>query len=92
MKLKAKISLTPTEKGGREKPIDTVYKPTFSVGAVVAECVVRIQGKTQLKPGESGKAEIVFNRPPGPIKKDMQFLLYEGLREVATGTVEAVRK
>jgi translation elongation factor EF-Tu-like GTPase len=92
MKLKGEITLKATPDGGRSKPIDTIYKPTFSIGNVVADCQVLLLGKKQLKPGERGEVEIVFRNSPGPLKKDMEFTLLEGQRTTATGTVKSVRK
>lgn len=89
MKVKAKITLIPTEKGGREKPIDVVFKPSFCVGRVLEDCHVALMGKKQLRPGETADAEIVIKGKPA-LKKEMEFSLLEGVRKVATGKIDRI--
>lgn len=89
MKLKAKIQLTPTEKGGREKPIDVYYKPSFSIGNGITDCQVMLLGKQRLAPGGSSEVEITIPGKPR-LRKDMEFDLIEGMRKVATGRIERI--
>jgi translation elongation factor EF-Tu-like GTPase len=93
--LKAKISLLPTEMGGRKKPIATGYKLSFTFNSIkhfTGEIqLLRIK---QLQPGDSGMAVIKL-LPARHLRKNLKpndtFSITEGNKTVGTGIIEEVK-
>ena len=86
-KFKADITMTPTQDGGRGKPISDGYKPqvTFWNVGFVSGTVTLEKGQS-VKPG--GKANVVMNLAQTvAMEKGSKFFLREGARRVGTGVV-----
>lgn len=93
--LVAKISLLPTEMGGRKKPVFTGYKPSFSFNSLQHYSgEIRLVRKRSLKPGDSAIAVIKL-LPARTIRKTLKpndaFIITEGNKTVGSGIIEKVK-
>ena len=96
--IKAFITLLPTEKGGRKKPVFSGYKPylIFNTHKHYSGEIELIEIK-ELKPGQSAMALIKL-LPARTIRKNLQindsFTLSEGNKAVGNGIIinEVVKK
>ena len=93
--LRAKISLFPTEMGGRKNPVATGYKPSFSFGSIHHHTgEIRLVKIKELLPGNSGVAVIKL-LPSRYLRKNLKandtFSITEGNRTIGTGVIEKVK-
>jgi elongation factor Tu len=95
---KAKLYLLSTEEGGRRTPFRAgIYRPHFSIDSVDirTSCFIdRIEGKEEMRPGESGNIEARLLRPDvfaGLLQSGTQFTLREGHRVVGRGIIQEIR-
>lgn len=93
--LTAKISLLPTEMGGRKKPVFTGYKPSFSFNSLQHYSgEIRLLRKQQLRPGGSAIAVIKL-LPARTLRKTLKpndaFTITEGSKTVGSGIIEKVK-
>ena len=93
--LTAKISLLPTEMGGRKKPVFTGYKPSFSFNSLQHYSgEIHLLRKQQLRPGGSAIAVIKL-LPARTIRKTLKpndaFTITEGSKTVGSGIIEKVK-
>lgn len=92
--LKVKISLLPTEMGGRKKPVFTGYKPSFSFNSIQHfSGEIHLVRKKVLNPGDSGTAVIKL-LPARNIRKNLKpndaFTITEGNKTIGSGIIEKV--
>lgn len=90
------IRLTPTERGGRKKPIYNGYKPSFTFDSQKHfSGEIHLLDKRELMPGESAHA-LVKLLPALNIKPDLRigdnFSIFEGSKLVGLGDVENIVK
>ena len=94
MKIIANIQLKQSSEGGRENPVYSGYRPTFRWdGNRISDCVITILQGHSIKPGEQGKVEIKILHPKkieGITTVD-HFIISEGSREVATGSINEIQ-
>ncbi len=93
--LSAKISLLPTELGGRKKPIQTGYKPAFAFNSSNHYSgEIRLVGRKELNPGDSGSV-VIRLLPARTIRKTLKandaFIIAEGSKTIGTGIIEKAR-
>lgn len=91
----AKISLLPTEMGGRKRPVATGYKPSFAFNSLQHfSGEVHLIETQELKPGDSGLAYIKL-LPARNISKNLQphdaFTINEGNKTIGSGIIEKVK-
>lgn len=94
MKIKANIVLKVTADGGRENPVYSGYRPTFKAGLnQQSDCVVTVIDNTNIKPGSTGIVELKILHPEkvSGIKEGDNYILAEGAKEVAKGTIISIR-
>lgn len=94
--LQAKISMFPTEMGGRKSPVATGYRPAFSFGSSEHfSGVIRLLKSKELKPGDTGKV-IIKLLPARHLRHNLKpndsFTLTEGSKTVGSGIIEKVMK
>ena len=93
-KLTAKITLLPTELGGRKKSVTTGYRPSFSFNTLnhySGEII--LLATSELKPGDSAQAQIRL-LPARTIKKSLKpndtFAITEGSKTIGSGIIVTV--
>src|SRR5574343_1443440 len=94
MKIKANIVLKVTADGGRENPVYSGYRPTFKAGLnQQSDCVVTVIDNTNIKPGSTGIVELKILHPEkvSGIKEGDNYILAEGAKEIAKGTIISIR-
>lgn len=89
--IKAKISLLPTDLGGRQNPVATGYRPALAFNtAQHFSGEIELLDQKQLNPGDSGS---VFIRliPAKHIRKNLKsndaFTLNEGSKAIGSGII-----
>lgn len=93
-KLRAKISLFPTELGGRKKPVYNGYRPSLVFNTKQHYSAEIYLIKTdELKPGKTALADI--NMLPArtlrrTLKDNDAFTLNEGNKTIGTGIIESI--
>lgn len=92
--LKARITLYPTELGGRKKPIYNGYKPSFVFSTKQHYTgQVKLIGVEELKPGDSARVKIDL-LPARTIRRNLKandsFTITDGNKTVGSGTIESV--
>jgi translation elongation factor EF-Tu-like GTPase len=92
--LRAKISLLPTEMGGRKKPVANGYKPSFAFNSSQHfSGEIRLVRKKILNPGDSAVAVIKL-LPARNLRKNLKpndaFTITEGNKTVGSGIIEKV--
>jgi len=90
--LTAKITLFPTDKGGRKRPVYSGYKPLFSFNTEKHYCgEVELLDKSELNPGETSNVFIKL-LPAKSIRKNLKrndaFTITEGNKTIGTGVIE----
>lgn len=92
--LTAKITLFPTDKGGRKRPVYSGYKPSFGFNTEKHYSgEIELLGKNELNPGETSD---VFIRllPAKNIRKNLKhndaFTITEGNKTVGAGVIDKV--
>lgn len=92
--LVAKISLLPTELGGRKKAVFTGYRPAFAFNSLnhyTGE--IHLLDIEELRPGRSAKARIKL-LPARTIRKSLKpndaFIILEGSKTIGSGIIEKV--
>ena len=92
----ALLTLLPTEKGGRQKPVYTGYKPSFAFNTVMQfSGEIELLKKEVLSPGEFADVRIRM-MPSSHIRQSLKqgdtFSILEGNRIVDTGIIREVKK
>ena len=93
MKISAKITLRESNDGGRVNAIFSGYRPTIRAGHnKQSDCVISFSDRESLKPGESGLVAIDILHPEkvSGMTSNQSFILTEGLKEVASGTILSI--
>ena len=90
--LTAKISLFPTEMGGRKKSVASGYKPSFSFNSLQHYTgEIHLINITELKPGYTGLAVIKL-LPARTIRKNLKpnaaLTITEGSKTIGSGIIE----
>jgi len=93
--ISAKISLLPTELGGRKKSILTGYKPAFAFNTSNHYSgEIRLVGRKELRPGDSASV-VIRLLPARTIRKTLKpndaFIIAEGSKTIGSGIIEKVR-
>ncbi len=92
-KFKAKITLHPSDMGGRIKPVYSGYRPSFMFSSRKHYSgEIHLIDKSILMPGESSKANIHLlpSRTIRTLKPNDAFTISEGNKTVGTGVIEKV--
>lgn len=94
--LTAKITLFPTEEGGRKRPVYSGYKPSFAFNTKKFYAgEIELLDKTELHPGETTNAFIKL-LPAKTIRKTLKandaFVIAEGRKTIGTGVIQKVEK
>ncbi len=92
-RFKAKITLYPSELGGRLKPVYTGYRPSFVFNSKKHYSgEIRLIDKEILMPGESSKVNIRLlpARTIRILKPNDAFTISEGNKTIGTGVIEKV--
>lgn len=92
----ALITLIPTEKGGRKKPVYNGYKPSFAFNTQKHFCgEIELLDLSELWPGDSTMALIKL-LPATHIRHNIEkgdaFTILEGNKIVGTGVIKKVEK
>ena len=92
--LRAKITLLPTEMGGRKKPVYSGYKPSLVFNTRQHYSgELRLLNKVELRPGKSALAQIDL-LPARTIRKNLKandaFTITEGNKVIGSGVIESV--
>ena len=88
--VKARLTLLPTESGGRRSPISSGYRPQFRYLGCDNDVSVELLIVESLDPGISADVYLTFFRPELQLHRlttDTEFELAEGERSVARGTI-----
>lgn len=92
----AKLSLFPTEQGGRKRPVYDHYRPSFSFNSVNHfSGEVSFPERKELKPGDTATA-LVKLLPSKHVSQNLKigdsFTVLEGNKVVGTGVIQQVEK
>jgi len=92
----ALLTLLPTEKGGRQKPVYTGYKPSFAFNTVMQfSGEIELLTKEELSPGELADVRIRM-MPSSHIRQSLKqgdtFSILEGNKIVGTGIIREINK
>ena len=90
------VSLFPTEKGGRKRPVTNRYRPSFSFHTLQQfSGEISFSGNQEVQPGETTDA-IVKLLPSRHIRQNLKsgdaFSILEGDKIVGTGFIQKVEK
>lgn len=92
LKLRAKLYLLPTARGGRQTPIkEGVYRPLFSLGPTSASCRIDKIDGGMLAPGGEAEVSMTLVQPDrfgAALRVGEQFDLLEGSRAVGRGVIQ----
>src|SRR5688572_18389246 len=88
----AKIALYSTENGGRKKPVQSGYRPSFSFNSLKHYSgEIQLLDKIELRPGESSLVTIKL-LPARTIRKTLKkndaFTITEGNKVIGSGVIE----
>ena len=92
-KLSARITLYPSEMGGRIKPVYSGYRPSFVFNSKIHYSgEIDLLGKDELKPGETSKAlvRLLPAQTLKTLKPNKSFTISEGNKIIGTGLIESV--
>ena len=92
----ALLTLLPTEKGGRQKPVYTGYKPSFAFNTIMQfSGEIELLKKEELSPGDFAEVRIRM-MPSSHIRQSLKegdtFSILEGNKIVGTGIIREVKK
>lgn len=92
--LTARITLFPTDKGGRKRPVYSGYKPSFAFNTEKHYSgEIELLDKKELNPGETSDVFIKL-LPAKSIRKNLKhndsFTITEGNRTIGAGVIEKV--
>ena len=96
--LKAFITLLPTDKGGRKRPVATGYRPALMfITHRSYSCEIELLDKDELKPGDNAMVNIKLlpaKTIPKNIRINDSFTLLEGNKAVGNGIIlnEIIKK
>ena len=88
--IEAEITFIPTEHGGRRGPVFGGYRPQFYYAGHDWDAPHEYPDVEQVNPGDTVRAFLAFLSPAehvGKLKPGMAFLIREGQRVVAYGSV-----
>jgi elongation factor Tu len=88
--IEAEITFIPTEHGGRGRPAFTDYRPQFYYSGQDWDAHHEYPDVEQVNPGDTVRAFLCFLSPDehvGRLKPGMAFLIREGAKIVAYGSV-----
>lgn len=92
-RFKAKITLFPTDLGGRKKPVHSGYRPSFAFNSKkYYSGEISLIDNEILQPGESTRANIRL-LPASTLrvlKPNDSFIISEGNKNIGTGIIEAI--
>lgn len=90
------LSLFPTEKGERKRPIYDNYRPSFSFNSINHfSGEISFPGLDELKPGETATAKVKLlpsKHVSHHLKVGDSFSLLEGRKVVGTGVIQEIEK
>jgi translation elongation factor EF-Tu-like GTPase len=88
--IEAEITFIPTEHGGRQGPAFNDYRPQFYYASHDWDAPQEFPDVQQVNPGDTVRAFLCFLSPDehvGKVKPGMAFLVREGAKIVAYGSV-----
>jgi hypothetical protein len=86
-----KFSLLTTAQGGRKMPLFSGYRCPCKIGGDFFDCSIELINQTELKPGDTASAEIVFrviNLVSSRIQLGCSYELCEGSKPIGTFLIE----
>jgi hypothetical protein len=86
-----KFSLLTTAQGGRKTPLFSGYRCPCKIGGDFFDCSIELINQTELKPGDTACAEIVFgviNLVSSRIQLGCSYELCEGSKPIGTFLIE----
>jgi len=92
----ALLSLFPTEKGGRKRPVYSHYRPSFSFNTKMHFCgEISFLNKEEVLPGETVVASVKL-LPARHIRSNLKrgdaFAILEGNNIVGSGVIQSIEK
>ena len=91
--IKARLTLLPTENGGRRSPVFSGYRPQFRYLGRDNDVSIDLLNRESLCPGDTDDVYLTFFRPELQLRRiaiDTEFELAEGAKPVARGTITEV--